>query len=168
MKGTTREEKAEVLVREGRVQPLPIEGLYQVKGSQSYVVNLKEGTCTCPDYARRGGKCKHLLAVERYVAGEGRPVLPRKEGKESGMKREKQLEMALAALEGIGSVAKALREELRKAKFHGTDTREEVEALAAKAKAMSDLYSELMGYLMALQRKREGVLSAEELRKLYF
>ena len=31
---------------------------------KSYVVNVKAGTCTCPDHAETGSKCKHVYAVE--------------------------------------------------------------------------------------------------------
>ena len=30
----------------------------------AYLVNAGAGTCTCPDYELRKGKCKHLWAVE--------------------------------------------------------------------------------------------------------
>lgn len=29
-----------------------------------YLVDLREGTCTCPDYRYRGGRCKHVRRVE--------------------------------------------------------------------------------------------------------
>jgi predicted nucleic acid-binding Zn finger protein len=31
-----------------------------------YLVDLR--TCTCPDFQRRGGPCKHILAVQLHVA----------------------------------------------------------------------------------------------------
>ena len=34
----------------------------------SYRVNIWEGTCTCPDYMHRQGRCRHVEAVE--VASE--------------------------------------------------------------------------------------------------
>lgn len=41
------------------------EFLFRVKGE--YIVEIDEGTCTCPDFEFRGNKCKHILAVERYI-----------------------------------------------------------------------------------------------------
>lgn len=38
----------------------------------TYVVDLGEGTCTCPDYRYRGGRCKHLRRVE-FATGK-RPI----------------------------------------------------------------------------------------------
>lgn len=32
--------------------------------SRTYTVDLKAGSCTCPDYRRRGEACKHLYAAE--------------------------------------------------------------------------------------------------------
>lgn len=34
-----------------------------------YVVDAREGTCTCPDYSYRGAHCKHLRRVE-FATGE--------------------------------------------------------------------------------------------------
>ena len=39
-------------------------------GSGVYVVDLQNGTCTCPDHTRRGVKCKHLWAVEYTITRE--------------------------------------------------------------------------------------------------
>lgn len=33
-------------------------------GRGEYLVDLVAGTCTCPDFARYGVKCKHILAAE--------------------------------------------------------------------------------------------------------
>lgn len=35
----------------------------QTNESGGYVVKVEDGTCTCPDYELRGGRCKHLWAV---------------------------------------------------------------------------------------------------------
>ena len=47
----------------------------QTAGDKQYVVNVKAGTCTCPDHAETGLKCKHLYAVEftmrRELAADG-------------------------------------------------------------------------------------------------
>ena len=37
---------------------------------QKYVVDLKEKTCTCPDFRYRGRKCKHIKAVEEKLEEE--------------------------------------------------------------------------------------------------
>ena len=34
------------------------------QGSYSVVPNADKPTCTCPDFEIRGGKCKHIFAVE--------------------------------------------------------------------------------------------------------
>ena len=41
-------------------------------GTRRYTVDLKAGSCTCPDHLRRGEACKHLYAVEiaRVKTGE--------------------------------------------------------------------------------------------------
>jgi len=36
----------------------------QTESDKRYVVNADAGTCTCPDHAETGFKCKHLYAVE--------------------------------------------------------------------------------------------------------
>ena len=62
-----RLEKAKEIVRTGKVHRVEgADGYWVVEGSQGafYLVN---GTCTCPDYQRRGETlkwCKHMLAVE--------------------------------------------------------------------------------------------------------
>jgi len=70
-----RLERAEAILLEGRIHR--VEGLphtYVVRGSQVYLVDLQQETCTCPDHAK-GHTCKHLLAAvlleraERKAAG---------------------------------------------------------------------------------------------------
>jgi len=39
----------------------------------SYIVDPRESTCTCPDHETRGVKCKHIYAVEFSVQHEVRP-----------------------------------------------------------------------------------------------
>jgi transposase len=41
-----------------------------MSGNGRYVVNPAANTCTCPDHATRGCKCKHLYAVEMFVSTE--------------------------------------------------------------------------------------------------
>lgn len=48
--------------------------VYSVEGSEGhgYVVRVRgtESTCTCQDFARRGIRCKHRLAVALMVAAK--------------------------------------------------------------------------------------------------
>lgn len=37
--------------------------------TREYKVDITAGTCSCPDYSKRGIKCKHILAAE-MAAGE--------------------------------------------------------------------------------------------------
>jgi predicted nucleic acid-binding Zn finger protein len=61
-----RLERAEGILLEGRI--------HVVRGSESYLVDLQQESCTCPDHAK-GHTCKHLLAAvlleraERKAAG---------------------------------------------------------------------------------------------------
>jgi uncharacterized Zn finger protein len=45
-----------------------MHGLYEVGSERTtgktYVVDLLQGTCTCPSFAWRGVKCKHMRAAE--------------------------------------------------------------------------------------------------------
>ncbi|GAD52173.1 hypotheical protein [Halarchaeum acidiphilum MH1-52-1] len=61
-----------------RSEPMAVvalgDGRYDVvvRGGAAYTVDLVTGTCTCPDHAYRGRRCKHLRRVaidvtERYV-----------------------------------------------------------------------------------------------------
>ncbi len=63
MSAATREEKA---------NEIPLESIE--RDGDSYLVPSSDGkrkyrvtaaSCTCPDYERRGVKCKHQLSVER-------------------------------------------------------------------------------------------------------
>jgi hypothetical protein len=51
-----------------RVKPLEdVPGMFQVKSSKSdevYVVDLKGGSCTCPDWQFRAQQCKHQIAAK--------------------------------------------------------------------------------------------------------
>jgi len=61
-----RQQKGLVLAKDKRIKQ--IVGSTWAVPSQStdtaYLVNAGAGTCTCPDYELRKGKCKHLWAVE--------------------------------------------------------------------------------------------------------
>jgi transposase len=45
----------------------------QSKSETLYRVNLRDQTCTCPDHAEAGQKCKHLYAVEITMKRETKP-----------------------------------------------------------------------------------------------
>jgi Transposase DDE domain len=45
----------------------------QSKGETLYHVNTTEQTCTCPDHAESGHKCKHIFAVEFTLQRETKP-----------------------------------------------------------------------------------------------
>jgi uncharacterized Zn finger protein len=65
-----RLERAEAILLEGRVHR--VEGIphtYVVRGSENYLVDLEQETCTCPDHAK-GHACKHLLAAVLLERGE--------------------------------------------------------------------------------------------------
>jgi len=61
-----RQEKGKALARDKRIKN--IVGSAWVVPSQTtetaYVVNVAEGTCSCPDFTARRLRCKHLIAVE--------------------------------------------------------------------------------------------------------
>jgi len=61
-----RQEKGKALARDKRIKN--IVGSPWVVPSQTtetaYVVNVAEGTCSCPDFSARRLRCKHLIAVE--------------------------------------------------------------------------------------------------------
>lgn len=65
-----RAERAKALL--GAVEASDEPGHYRVRSSSGrgyYMVDLGEGTCTCPDFVRRRSKCKHLIAAEEVAAG---------------------------------------------------------------------------------------------------
>jgi len=50
------------------------DGVYVVpsqSGAGEYTVDLVAGTCTCPDFAKRGARCKHILAAGMACARQG-------------------------------------------------------------------------------------------------
>jgi ribonuclease HI len=50
------------------------DGRYYVAsstGKSKYEVNLIALTCTCPDFKKRGVKCKHIIAAEIFAAKKG-------------------------------------------------------------------------------------------------
>lgn len=63
---SNRLERALELLDAGAVVPDGGPGLYYVQsqtGARQYHVNLTANTCTCPDYAYRHARCKHLEAA---------------------------------------------------------------------------------------------------------
>lgn len=87
---TTREERGRQIARQGGIRPL---GARYVVPSQSaspsvptYLVDLVDETCTCPDFETRRQRCKHQEAVWFWLAWEGtvnaetgEVVLPKKQ-----------------------------------------------------------------------------------------
>lgn len=72
-----RLEKARLLVEEGKVhEVVGAPHLFVVdsqEGRGRYLVDLKEGTCTCPAFVQ--GKtvpCKHILAATLFIWGKGK------------------------------------------------------------------------------------------------
>ena len=77
--------RASLLLASGHVAPLG-NGLFRVRGSDTYAVDAVGKTCTCPDFAHGGAPevsesryCKHILSAimltylgERSVARESR------------------------------------------------------------------------------------------------
>jgi transposase len=45
----------------------------QTASDKRYRVDVKAGTCTCPDHAETGSKCKHVYAVEFTMRREQKP-----------------------------------------------------------------------------------------------
>ena len=45
----------------------------QTSPTKSYLVNLKEGSCTCPDHTEWGHRCKHVFAAEFVAKRETSP-----------------------------------------------------------------------------------------------
>jgi transposase len=76
---TTREERGRQIARTGGIRPLgaryavPSQSL-RPDAPPTYLVDLVEQTCTCPDHAERGilgVRCKHQEAVLFWLAWEG-------------------------------------------------------------------------------------------------
>lgn len=51
---------------------------YWVKGTRGTYYTVKDGKCECPDNAQRHRKCKHIYAVEAFIADEmaKKPIQP--------------------------------------------------------------------------------------------
>jgi transposase len=62
--------------REGNVWIVPSQ-----TSSREYIVNLFLQTCTCPDFDSNRTKCKHIYAVEAYLAKESGVILSTDEQK---------------------------------------------------------------------------------------
>lgn len=73
--GQSRLDKAEEMLRQGRVRHMQGTPWYQVKGTRVYKVRAGNGSasCDCPDFARNKKPCKHVLAVaivEQFVSDD--------------------------------------------------------------------------------------------------
>ena len=72
---TTREERGRQIARLGGIRSLG--GRYVVPSQSAnpnvptYLVDLVEQSCTCPDYETRRVRCKHQEAVLFWLAWEG-------------------------------------------------------------------------------------------------
>jgi uncharacterized Zn finger protein len=68
-------EKAQALLNEGKVHPVPGRpGLFVVKGQGKtyYTVDLRSETCTCSSWGYgRTRPCKHLIAAALYEHKRG-------------------------------------------------------------------------------------------------
>lgn len=60
---TTREERAQSLIQSGAVTLVPGSRTARVAGSGKNVYTVNRDGCTCPDFQKRGGPCKHQLAA---------------------------------------------------------------------------------------------------------
>lgn len=63
------------LTEEMTVRPLP-DGRYAVESASgaTYVVDMESWTCTCPDHAIRGVRCKHVRRVALEIAAGDVPA----------------------------------------------------------------------------------------------
>jgi len=68
-KSTTREAKALDLIQSGAVSIFPGREYATVKGSGKATYQVNRDGCTCPDFTRRGGPCKHQLSVKAICTG---------------------------------------------------------------------------------------------------
>ncbi len=73
-----RQERGKVIANDRRVRKVTDTKWSvpsQTAEKTAYIVDLEAGSCACPDYETRGGKCKHLWAVEfvqaRVVEADG-------------------------------------------------------------------------------------------------
>jgi hypothetical protein len=65
-----RVNRAADLLAAGAVSVNGREGSFCVEsqsGNGQYEVDAKAGTCTCPDYQKRGGECKHVKAARQFA-----------------------------------------------------------------------------------------------------
>lgn len=69
---TTREERGKAIAdKNGQIKRID-DNVFKVKSQSKYgyyeVKSTGEGmTCTCPDYIKRGGACKHIIATRFYL-----------------------------------------------------------------------------------------------------
>jgi hypothetical protein len=91
---TTREERGRQIAERGGIRQIGAKYVVpsQTIGSESptYIVDLVEETCTCPDYELRRLRCKHQEAVWFWLAWEGavRPPENATEGEEKTPRRK--------------------------------------------------------------------------------
>ena len=72
---TTREERGRQIAKLGGIRPIGARFAVPSQSPSSavptYLVDLVDETCTCPDYELRRGHCKHYEAVLFWIAWEG-------------------------------------------------------------------------------------------------
>ena len=70
---TTREERGRQIAKLGGIRQLGTRYVVpaQSANAPTYLVDLVDETCTCPDYETRRQRCKHVEAALFYIAWEG-------------------------------------------------------------------------------------------------
>jgi len=74
--GLFRDLRARTCLDMGVVHPKG-EGMFEVENGrgQAYTVDVKAGSCTCPDHAYRGDACKRLIACQLASGSRVRMVV---------------------------------------------------------------------------------------------
>lgn len=68
--GSLRQQRAQAIVASGGVRKNGT-GYYVASQSQAHTEYwASTERCTCPDYKKRGGPCKHMLAVRLHTEGQ--------------------------------------------------------------------------------------------------
>ena len=81
---TYREERGRLIARQGGIRrvgarfAVPSQSIHA--DAPTYIVDLVDETCTCPDYETRRMRCKHQEAVLFWLAWEGTVSVPTDDG----------------------------------------------------------------------------------------
>ncbi len=62
---SSRETKAQELIRDGAVTLFVGQRYAEVRGSKGETYKVTHESCTCPDFTRRGVECKHRIACRQ-------------------------------------------------------------------------------------------------------